>query len=274
MLFLVVCLQVFLLKQVEHFICGKSVHDIRESYDVFEKHMYTNHTLTVNGKHRGVDGTFLPENFNSLPADAQSATCRIPMSQPKFFIAILFIWTMTCFLELKKALQMLKAVVWDLPRVTRMKSAMKDGEEPHTKLLVGLTLPVKVLVFVLVMLPRIIVTLWLLWLGCRWLLSTDQFCDLILNAVALEFILLLKESMYQALVPFRTKMDVTQTKIHVEDKKQDSGVMAFLGAFVGWGLLAITWVLLYIYHFQAVLPGYKFDVHDVCIEWVKERFAA
>jgi len=44
----------------------------------------------------------------------------------------------------------------------------------------------------LVLLPRLLMSGVLLWLGCRWLLATPNFADLVLNAVALEFILTLK----------------------------------------------------------------------------------
>ena len=45
----------------------------------------------------------------------------------------------------------------------------------------------KAIITFLVLLPRFGIACYLLWLGCRWLTATNNFADLILNAVALEF---------------------------------------------------------------------------------------
>ena len=123
--------------------------------------------------------------------------------------------------------------------------------------------------------------MFLTWLGCRWLLATNNFADLILNAVALEFILCLKDMLFAGLMSPKNHQDCGSTKFEPYPKKSHSGAMLLLTTFT-WLIVAFVWVTIYIgyipfiqYRFtgvQAVLPGYKWDVHEVCESWVKWRY--
>jgi len=75
-----------------------------------------------------------------------------------------------------------------------------------------------------VLVPRTIITCLLLWLGCRWLLATNNFADLVLNAVALEFIL--------------------STKTMSPVKHEKASIWAFTGSMM-WMFVAFAWVLVY-----------------------------
>merc|ERR1719163_1784339 len=77
----------------------------------------------------------------------------------------------------------------------------------------SLTVSAKLAIFVFGICPRVGIALYLLWIGCRWLLATNNFSDIILNAVALEFVLLFKDAIYLALVPTRNRIDLENTKI-------------------------------------------------------------
>merc|ERR1719235_170054 len=125
---------------------------------------------------------------------------------------VLFIWTLTCLAELKQCMGQFLSLVVMMPRLTSMKEALQDtgpsgqardadGDGVAEKVVNGLTWAVKATILVLVLLPRFVITCALLWLGCRWLAATNDFSDLVLNAVALEFLLMLKELLYHTLVP-------------------------------------------------------------------------
>jgi len=257
------------------------VHDIREAYDKYEEIMYDETILNVNGKHRGVEGTFEVARFDDLSADEQSAVCRIPLSQPDFFFIILLIWTLTCCGELKKCISLYRSLIFNTGRVSSMKYALKEVIDEETEgddfLVEGLTLYMKGLITTLVILPRLAIALVLTWLGCRWLLATTDFADLILNAVALEFILGMKEVLYETLMTRKNKDDVDTTKILPAVGVEEAGIRIFVGA-VAWIVLAAVWVLLYmgIPHkmegLQLVLPDYRWDVHDVCTAWIAWRY--
>merc|ERR1712190_387168 len=84
---------------------------------------------------------------------------------------------------------------------------MLEEQEANTVVLRGLTMPFKAMLFFTIFLPRILIDLVLLWLGCRWLAATASFSDVLLNAIALEFILLLKDLVYNAVVPRRNQWE-------------------------------------------------------------------
>jgi len=163
--------------------------------------------------------------------------------------------------------------------VESMTKSLKSTDDKTNKTFViaKLTRKVKMILVFLVFLPRIGITTYLLWLGCRWLLATNSFSNLIQNAVCLEFIICLKDTVYFVLVPHRNKVDLQNTKIPPRRRREKGSIMAFTRT-LAWGLLAALWVWLYmgIPHvcdgLQAVLPGYKWDLHNTCEPWVSWRY--
>jgi len=283
---LTIIVQIWLLHQVKAFVCARAVHDIRIDYDKFELAIYgvENCTTTVNGKHRGMPDRVPPldvmqARLATLASGEQDNVCRIPLSQPYFFGLILTIWTLTCVFELRKAFHLQQTILM-LPRIDSMAYAIKDDDDDSDdlgKVISGMTLFLKVALTLLTFVPRVGVCLYLLYVGCRWLLATNNFGDLILNAVALEFILCLKETIYNALMPYRNQFDLGVTKIMPYPKHLHSSSWNFTST-VGLLLVSVAWVVVYMgspHHtgLQQVLPGYNWDVHTVCEQFIKERFA-
>lgn len=280
LLALTIVLQVLLLG-FSQFVCARQVHEIREAYDLFEVAIYGKEhtTLTENGKHRGIPAYQPPfdeamKRLNGLSEDDQDSICRIPLSQPTFFGLILLIWTLTCLTELRKAFE-LQFHIWMLETVPSMSMAMRRGEEEANEegdIIRGMTRYMKALTTIIMFIPRVGITIYLLWIGCRWLLATTDFADLIMNAVALEFVLLIKEALYVALVPSRSRHDVKNTFFEPYPKTIAPAWFNFVNTLLILAL-ACVWVFLYMHHFQMVLPDYRWDVHDVCAEYIKERYS-
>jgi len=272
-----IIVQIFLLYQIKLFVTARAVHDIRETYDTFELHMYgyNNVVPTVNGFNRGSDPTFFNiTNFNTLQPNVQEAVCRIPLSQPLYIMTILAIWTLTCIGQLRAALDNFATFVYYMPTVKSMHLGLvRDEIEKDCMLIRGMTLGIKTYIALGIILPRIIITFTLIWLGCRWLLATQDFNDILLNAVALEFIVLLKDVIYVTVVPDRNKRDLQNTLIKDDDADPSPpDPYQFFGSFL-WLALAFVWTYLYVYYFQQVLPDYKWDVHDACAEWIARRYS-
>merc|ERR1719223_302586 len=109
-----------------------------------------------------------------------------------------------------------------------------------------------------VQVPRLIMTSVLLWLGCRWLIATVGFGDLLLNCVALEFILNLADLLYNVLVPYSGKILVRSTylpHLHAHEHETCGNMFGMLSC----GVLAGVLVFLYMYHLQMVLPEYQWE---------------
>ncbi|CAK9050068.1 Uncharacterized protein SCF082_LOCUS27657 [Durusdinium trenchii] len=263
----VISLQIFVILQMQSLVASRAVTEIRQIYGRYEFVMYgaemTHVYLTPNGFPRGADKQYFdPANFGRLTEDEQSSACRIPFSQPQLLLPILFIWTLTVVADLRRCGDLFVRLILATPTITSMRDAVveSDGE---CEIIVGLTRSIKVLLMSTCVLPRYFINVYLLWLGCRWLAATPSFGDLLLNAVALEFILLLKDTLYAGVVPDRNKRATQNTLIQPWQKTEPANYRVFLSSFL---LILVTcaWVLYYVYKFQAVLPDYKWDVAQVC----------
>lgn len=266
-------LQVFLLYEMKHLVTSVSTHEARDAYDKYEVWMYGNNTttmdVTANGYHRGRDGLFNISQFASLDDDTKDNACQMPLSQPSFFIGILLIWTLVCMSEMRHTFELAISLVWATPTIASMSDATVETPDntDEAVIVVGLTIGVKLIAILCILIPRMIVSAILLWLGCRWLTGTMGFSDVLQNAVTLEFILLCKDLFYSTMAPHHNKMETRNTLILPHADKERPTVSVFLGAFL-WGILSITWVILYIEVFQQVLPEYRWDIHEACSDYL------
>lgn len=268
----VIALQVFVILQMQSLVASRAVTEIRQIYGRYEFVMYgaeMSHVyLTPNGFPRGADKQYFDSaNFGRLTEDEQASACRIPFSQPQLLLPILFIWTLTIVADLRRCGDLFVRLILATPTITSMRDAVveSDGE---CEIIVGLTRPIKAMLMSTCILPRYVIDVYLLWLGCRWLAATPSFGDLLLNAVALEFILLLKDTLYAGVVPDRNKRATQNTLIQPWQKTEPANYRVFLSSFL-LILVTVIWVLYYVYRFQAVLPDYKWDVAKVCASYVK-----
>lgn len=266
----VMFIQIFIVVEMKILVTPMYVSSIRSTYDEFERVMYTDasgvaHTYnTSNHFARGKGGHFEEQNFNLLSADLKEEACRIPLSQPMYLFVILLLWTLTCFDNIRGIGSTIIRVLWfTTPCVDSMEDALQTvKDDPNARNVVGLTCTFKMLI-TLTLCGPLLVAILLLWLGSRWLVATVGFDILLLNSVALEFILLLPELIYTAIVPLRTRYEVENTYINPVTPVEHRNFFSYFGTF-GFGILAIAYALLYMYVFQQVLPEYNWDVHGVC----------
>lgn len=298
-----IVIQIVLLNQIKFLVTPQAVTTIRTAYDEYELKMcggVENHTtLTINGKHRCKPEYFQPDIFMGLDDELKTDVCNIPFSQLRFFKLVLLIWSLTCIGQMKMCIETFATIMWATPTCESMVHAVisveeaehheqghshlgaddamqeafgrdisKNEEQGAEKVITALTAPMKAIIFLLVLLPWFIISCNLLAEGSRWLASTNDFGDLILNAVGLEFVLLLKDLVYHTIVTERNKRELRNTFVHPIVKKETAGYLVFMGGFI-WGALAVMWVYAYIFHIQTVLPEYKWDVHASCTRWLK-----
>merc|ERR1719387_145976 len=193
LLLITIGLQAFLLIEVKRFVTPPPIYQIREAYSKFEEHMYTETYNNSHGHYRGVGG-FNASRFETLPAEDQEASCSIPLSRPYFFGTVLFLWSVCSFTDIKSTLDLASSVLMEPARGSSMLEALESIGEPGKPEYVIKSLPLrlKIVIFLLAILPRFLITSRVLYLGSRWLLATTDFGELVLNAVALEFVLLIR----------------------------------------------------------------------------------
>lgn len=211
--------------------------------------------------------------MNTFNAETREQACNIPLSQPGYLLVILFIWSLTCIGEIKNAIETMFTLVnpWITKTVSSMEDSLRPGEEPNINIVVGLTPLLKLVVFAILCF-RLACTCFLLWLGSRWLLATADFSDILLNAVALEFVLVLKDLLYESMVPARSQREVQNTLLLPRTELEPASVLVFLGTFL-WGLLAWAWAIVYMWYLQDVLPDYQWDVSQVCDAFINKEYS-
>jgi hypothetical protein len=290
----VIFVQVFLLSQTKHYVCAKEVHDSRLAYSDFQEGIYqcigangslntNNCIMTSYGHYRGLDAArpdleTMHDRLMQLGTAEEGSICRIPMTQPVFFCAIVLLWSLVCLQDVKEAFLLLLDI-YCTKAIPAMKEALDiehhfdDDGDHHSRevIIIGLTVPLKVVMSIILFI-RAVIAAFLLYVGCRWLLATDRFVDLILNAVALEFILAMKDIMHSTIAPFRNKVELGLTKLATSPPTRlKPGCFHFSGTLLVL-VCSILWSYIYVFHWQDVLPDYRWDAHEVCGEYIQRRY--
>jgi len=123
--------------------------------------------------------------------------------------------------------------------------------------------------------PKLVLNCILFLYGTRWLVATTDFAGLVLNSVALSFIVEIDELIYATLLPLKVHEAVDSTKLlaHQQSEEADIGdrwtaytrAWLFFAAAVFFGFAYINysqyfdWDLLMLP--IGVLPGYQFDLN-------------
>merc|ERR1719271_300488 len=113
------------------------------------------------------------------------------------------------------------------------------------------------------MVPWLGTNMYALWLGSRWLDATNDFGGLIGNCVALEFILHIEEMLLYLWVSERQKREINSILFHPPGMRARAAWVVFFDGGI-WVLSAVSWVYVFMWYWQSVLPNYRWDVHGVC----------
>mmetsp|Transcript_140617 Transcript_140617/g.255645 ORF Transcript_140617/g.255645 Transcript_140617/m.255645 type:complete len:480 (-) Transcript_140617:73-1512(-) len=272
-------LQVYLFSCILVYVVPAAVSDIRQTYEIFETVMYANQTTwSANHEIRGLDGYFNPDLLSNLDDDVKAKVCAIPLGQPHFFYPLLFIWTMRCIAELKNTTDLTYLLIVRMPTVHSMSESLSvrkvnyhglegKAHSLNVKTVVGMTGVIKAILFICVLLPRMCVTCFLCWLGSRWLACASDFGNLVLDAVAVEFLLVLKQLLFITLVSDRNKRDMDFTQIRPETHTERNTWWIYICTSM-WFFLGAGWVMFYVGYFQMVIIDYRWDISDVCTSWL------
>jgi len=277
-------LQVFLLISTKTLITPKSVKEIRKTYGAFEEVMYTDSSgvaHTVNSTHgyaRGIDGYFFPENFEKLSEDEKDLICSVPFSQRLFIFCIIWIWLIRVMQEMRGTMNLLVRFVCLRTTVgTKIHTGhdMRENDD-GTVYVDGLPKCLKAFICIVILVPRVCLSAWVAWVGCRWLSSTLGFNEVLLNALALAFIFELNELIFSATVPYHSKLLVSQTFIPHTSTTEPENCRTMFGLLIV-NILAAALASLWMYgplwmgpFAQHVLPDYRWDVAGVCTTYLEK----
>jgi hypothetical protein len=262
-------MQFYVLYCTKLYICIPAVRKVRELYSQYHQEVF-------------IDGAFSQDAWDNF--DHAESLCQVPLSQPMFFLAILTIWTATCWVDLSESFRYFKLWFRLRPPSEHRLTEVEFCEE--NVLTVAASKRTKGLVVGFVLVPKVLIAIYLWWLGARWLTATTCFQDLMLNAVALAFITELDELIYMVIVPedikalvqlykitrrcdeFRLRhansciedFEYLQTMDNDRDNKFKMRIIWMLSVMLVVMALPVT----YMYRLQHVLPDYRWDIHAPC----------
>lgn len=277
--------QVFLVIETKKLVTPEQVKIARVNYGKYESHMYSDaagieHTyLTKYGYARGISADYFNRaNFATLDDDVKSQICELPMSNIPFLFTILWIWGLTVLDHVRDCCVWAVRIMWlkrcsteDMRVDSGHGAALKPQEDGCFKVK-AVPLWLKGVVVVFILLPKLLLSMFILWLGARWLTSTLGFGDVLLNAVALAFIYDLADLVYKSVIPYHTKLLSTQTLIPQYRKRERESCGSMFG-LMNVAVASLGLSVLYIYKLQHVLPEYKWDVAEVCVYYLQTELA-
>lgn len=214
-----------------------------------------------------INGTFSHELWETWPSRIDM--CNIPFSNFGFMHAILSLWWMTMLKELRKNEQILRDLA-AIPQTNDPRCIVEKSVDGKNRIKF-LTRSVRVILHVVMVFPKLIIGFALLIIGSIWLTATTTFVDLILNAIALEFVVGIDELLFEALLPAFIHDRIRQTKLHKQTRKptieqkrtrfatgyRRSFIYLFGTVFGVTAFLTIGQTLPVL----GVLPGYENDLH-------------
>lgn len=214
----------------------------------------------------------------------RSSVCNICFSNFWFMYAILLLWFTNMLIELRtvqrlwRKISALPATSSTMGIIVRVDHPIEREELDHMNYIVRLTIPIRYLLYVLLVLPKMLIACGLLFVGWIWLTATDSVPDLILNCVALGFVVRIDELIFEGLVPETMKSNIRMTNFYLPGNKQDRLFFA-----VAWGYFRSTlfvflvfvgtyWYMVFGQDVPAigVFPGYGHEAscHDYWMEQV------
>lgn len=262
-------LQIGLVCGVILFVTMPSVRTAQDAYHTFHKEAFEN-------------GTFSSERFDAMDDDTKESVCSLALSNVAFLRAVLFLWVSNCAGNLRTILKKM-GMVHGLPTLPKGISTadMMIEEEDDSCKTVSLTAGFRFAVWLLVLIPEFLIFLCLSVFGCIWLTATESFSDLILNSLALGFVVEIDELIFEAYLPVTFQERLAKWTIampQVSDDLLDQATKEvregqtfrrnyIVSAVMLTGVLCFIEIFL---RFQPVLPYFENDLKDHCWEYRNE----
>jgi len=206
-----------------------------------------------------------------LDSDDGHATdlCQIAVTNRLFYITILLLWCTAILKEFRNSDRLFRDIS-AVPHCRLNADMILEESDGKTEHIVALTPPIRITLYVLVCIPKLLICMLLLFLGCQWLSATDTFEDLIMNSVAMEFVTHIDELLYEVMIPNAYKkelesIDFTVPCAHTSAKHQREAELwkGFKRTFIYIGAI-FAWLFIYTEYIQTVFPQSPSDVAEHC----------
>jgi len=218
------------------------------------------------------------DKFDAMSSRDKSNLCGLALSQLMFVRVILFLWVTLNVGELRDCFtKMLGAFsLPDLPEgldTRLMKRDLAASDNVHN--IICLNMKGKLGLAILIFIPKMIIALVLMLTGCIWLMAAENIGDLILNSLALSFVIRVDETLAQVFFPklfLDTVSDLGFVLPADANNKDEASIeRAREFAWCALTLLATLGAVEVMILFQPVLPNYVYDVPSACMAYLAEQ---
>lgn len=258
-----VYLQMNILVEVDELIAKPAMAHAQRLYQLFTAECYSSDSFTFSED--------VERNFQLWQGKEKGELCAYPLTSPRFFTAILLIWTFFLACEMKQT----AFLSWHLLKLTRPhKGQVRLSEHGEHFVITHAGSALKCWIFVTVLLPKFAIAVVLWYIGARWLTATTGIDNLVLNSLALTFICELDELIFQTCVPEATKSCLEKVKLPLPPVEYSPTIWGPIEMMVTL-ITCSCLTMLYVYQLQDVIPDYRFDLEVLCehAEHTAERFA-
>lgn len=226
------------------------------------------------------DGSLNTTKWKAWPEERKVQLCNLVFANSTFLYVIIVLWWMTMLHDIREC-ERLWRTIYNLAHSETIQGIVKqcdlnvstDGRSSGKTRIVSLPLPVRTSIYILVLIPKTTISLILMITGTMWLASTKAVPDLILNAVALQFVVEIDRTLFDALFPHSIRRSIEKARIaHLAPEV--AVAYGYLRSFF-YLLLCFGGVVLYLsplgqsLPYVSVLPNYQHDAH--CPVWWNEQ---
>jgi hypothetical protein len=208
--------QFMMLMWINDFVVQPSVHSVQDVY------------MQYHGLYFTEDGIFLQDVWDQANTEHdiryKKDLCHMVFSQFYFLWFVLMMWTMIMVIEFRSNATLLTNI-FKVPAcpnnhpelmIQGSGGGFEESEYDDDKLLiVGLTPFVRILVFLFILIPKFFIGFFLMMLGMTWLSATESFSELMLNSLALEFVIRIDDHLFKALLPETYRQDMQKAMLNI-----------------------------------------------------------
>jgi len=230
------------------------------------------------------DGSLDEEGWSAF--EGKDKLCQSVIGNPGFLCVLLFFWSARMLVEFKDARDIATEIhrLPDLaPGTPTTDMVIEREEEDNVGIgsrlhnhIVALNNPTRICLYLGVVAPRLCITGYLWFMGLEWLSATVKFQDLVLNSLALGFVVDVDELFYAAFFPDKFRKQVKMTtmdcpRIIMTQEDLDEQMLSRFHQNTFFVLICAGSVVTYYLCFQTVLPGFKFDIDKLCEQHLLNR---
>lgn len=261
-------LQLLLLWYVYKFVVGASVWQIQGSYAQFHVEVFD-----MNKK-------FNTTAWRDFDAGARDDLCSAVLNKPSFLGIVLFLWVGRMMGEFKTCVRLFENInaLATVPSEAFSYQCVVEREGDHQ--IIGMKCGTRFCIHMLVVMPKFVICIILTVIGLQWLTATESYDGLILNALALGFIVDIDENILNFFLPARCTANLEKTKFAYpskgtlsEDKRLTEMVADYIRNII-YLLLSASIAVIYVGYLQQVLPSFEHDIDHHCGAWFENRFIA